>query len=110
MLETARPEDREWALTQLSRANRELDEFLRITERAEEDRLRANLDCAKAEYELARERCTQHTEIATDAGLASVDGQFALRQAVAREGDARRKFHLALKAFNDFVLDRKIPK
>jgi hypothetical protein len=107
--ELSRPEEREATAARLSAARKHLAEFLLQEQRATEDNLREALERAKTEHEAAREEVRLTTQLRKDLGSGNPDGSFAIIQANNAHVQAHRKHQAALKAFNDFVLDRKLP-
>ncbi|HJT89074.1 MAG TPA: hypothetical protein VJ732_14495 [Bryobacteraceae bacterium] len=108
-LETAAPENREKAAQKMRRAVANLNEFIFRTKGVAEENLRDALEQAGAEYHAANEKFRRLTDLYRDLGAEHPDGPRALAQAVAVHNESFRKYRAALKAFNDFVLDGKLP-
>jgi hypothetical protein len=64
---------------------------------------------AKAEYEASKRSFELATINSIDLGPNHPDGTTAVTQATKNNNRALRRYRLALKRFNRFVLDRQIP-
>ncbi len=69
-----------------------------------EERLRQELNVARARYDLVSAEFHRATDLARSTGLETVDGAFALRQAGKDFNGAFREYRKALDRFYDFVL------
>ena len=68
------------------------------------------LAAAKARYLTAKAEAKKLLEIQNDVGLANADGRTACLNALHIERHATERYMEALSAFNEFVLDYKLPK
>jgi hypothetical protein len=70
---------------------------------------RARLDKAKASYDLAVAEFRRLSEQYRDRELPRADGGFALRQAIALENEARRRYVAVLRTFTELIVHGKTP-
>jgi hypothetical protein len=75
-----------------------------------EARLRNELESAQAAYHEAKVRSAEANRIIEDLGLNHPDGHAVLRNTMRSESQALRRYAEAMKAFNNFVLHRRLPK
>jgi hypothetical protein len=74
-----------------------------------EDNLHEALWMALNAYRQARDETTKLHQITKDVGLDNPDGMVALFKANRLEREALQRYLAAMKAFNDFILHRKLP-
>jgi hypothetical protein len=78
-----------------------------------EESLRQKLNETQAAYRRAMDEYRRLMAISTDTSdlqnPALVDGNHAVRRAILIHQQARVKYEQALKAFNEFVIDGKLP-
>ena len=90
-----------------------MDGNLRLLRQAEvdlvEEKLRRELDRARAGYDRVSVEFQRISESANSVGLDTVDGAFALRQAAKEFNAAFRDYRKALDRFYDFVLRDMFP-
>jgi hypothetical protein len=76
-----------------------------------EAELREALEVAQRAYREAKSDAAKSHQITEDVGgLNNSDGRAAVFNATRSENHALSRYKEALKAFNDFVLDRKVPR
>ena len=86
------------AQSQPPRPNRELAEFWR-----------ARLEKAKASYDLSVAEFRRLSEEYRQRDVPQADSGFALRQAIARENEARRRYTEVLRKFTDLIVNGSPP-
>ena len=70
---------------------------------------RARVEKAKASYDVSVAEFRRLSEEYREREMPRADSGFALRQAIACENEARRRYVEALRAFTDLIVNGKTP-
>jgi hypothetical protein len=76
---------------------------------AVEQKLRRELDAARAKYEQTNAQFHRLTQVADSLGLNTTDGSFALRKVNRHYDESLREYRKCLRRFCELILHGKIP-